>query len=153
MEESRPRLTRRDLGGIFEELRAKFTPATVAHSEYFAVPVNNFGDCVLVRRISGEATCELPKREPVVVFNENLQDLVENTILIKRHFVLNPFLADRCEIQRPRSVQESAPWEPVATIYCSCRRGNNSVCDDEIVASRASWQRALNAAQTPGFAS
>ncbi len=45
--------------------------------------MNNFGDYMLVRRISGEAICELPKREPIVVFNKNLKDLVENTIWIK----------------------------------------------------------------------
>jgi hypothetical protein len=47
--------------------------------------MNNFGDYMLVRRVSGDATCELPKREPIIVFNKNLKDLVENTIWIKRH--------------------------------------------------------------------
>ena len=53
--------------------------------------MNNFGDYMLVRGFSGEATCELPKREPIVVFNKNLKDLVENTICIK-HYVYSTFL-------------------------------------------------------------
>jgi hypothetical protein len=40
------------------------------------MPINNSGDQLLVRRISGEAICELSKREPVVVFNKNLKDRV-----------------------------------------------------------------------------
>jgi hypothetical protein len=79
-----------NLDGIFDELRAEFASATIIHNEYFAVAVNNFGDCVLVRGVPRKARCELPKGEPVVVFNENLKDLVENSIWIKRHFVLNP---------------------------------------------------------------
>lgn len=55
------------------------------------MPMNNFGDDMLVRRFSGEAICELPKREPIVVFNKNLKDLVENTIWI-RHYANSTFL-------------------------------------------------------------
>lgn len=80
----------RNLGGIFDELRPEFASATIIHNEYFAVAVNNFGDCVLVRGVPSKARRELPKGEPVVVFNKNLKDLVENSIWIKRHFVLNP---------------------------------------------------------------
>jgi len=52
--------------------------------------MNNFGDYMLVRRVSCEAIGELSKREPVVVFNENLKDLVENKIWIKHHVDSNP---------------------------------------------------------------
>jgi hypothetical protein len=64
--------------------------------------MNSFGDYMLVRRLSGEAICELPKREPIVVFNKNLKDLVENTVWIK-HYVYSTFLlGTRCH-QRKQS--------------------------------------------------
>ena len=53
-----------------------------------AVPMDDSGDQLVVRRISGESICELSKREPVVVFNKNLKDQVENAIWIKRHLHL-----------------------------------------------------------------
>jgi hypothetical protein len=68
------------LRSIFDKLPAEPAPATIIHDEYSAVPMNNCGDYMLVRRVSGDAICELPKREPIVVFNKNLKDLVENTI-------------------------------------------------------------------------
>jgi hypothetical protein len=55
------------------------------------MPINNSGDQLLVRRVSGEAICELSKREPVVVFNKSLKNRVENTIWIKRRLHFQPF--------------------------------------------------------------
>jgi hypothetical protein len=53
--------------------------------------MNNLRDYMMARRVSGEAICELPKGEPVVVFNKNLKNLVENTIWIKHHVYSAPF--------------------------------------------------------------
>ena len=48
------------------------------------MPIDNSRDQLLIRRIAGGAICELPQREPVVVFNKSLKDRIENTIWIKR---------------------------------------------------------------------
>jgi hypothetical protein len=85
----------RNLGSIFDE-RAELAPATIIHNEYSAVPMNNFGDYMLVRRVSGKAKCELPKREPVVVVNKTFKDRVENTIWIKHHVYSTLLLGDSC---------------------------------------------------------
>jgi hypothetical protein len=79
-----------NLLSIFDQLRTELAPATIIHNEHSAVLMNNFGDQMLVRRVSGDAICELPKREPGVVFNKNLKNLVENMIWIKHHVYSTP---------------------------------------------------------------
>jgi hypothetical protein len=69
---------------VFDQLRAELAPA-IRHNEHPDVPINNFGNYMLVRRVSGDTICELPKCEPVVVFNKNLKNLVEDTIWIGHH--------------------------------------------------------------------
>ena len=76
-------LTRRNRSSILDEACTELAPTAISDYEYSAMPINNSGDQLLVRRISGEAICELSKREPVIVFNKSLKDRVENTIWIK----------------------------------------------------------------------
>jgi hypothetical protein len=64
------------------------------------MPMDNSGDQLVVRRISGESIRELSKREPVVVFNKRLKDQVENTIWIERHLHPNPSLGSTFVIAR-----------------------------------------------------
>ena len=100
----------RNLDSIFDQLRAELAPATIVHNEHSAVPMNDFRDYVLVRRVSGDAICELPKREPVVVFHKSLKNLVENTIWIKHH-VYAPFFsfsATRVETRMPMAIVVAA---------------------------------------------
>lgn len=100
-----------NLDSIFDQLRAELAPATIVHNKHSAVPMNNFRDYVLVRRVSGDAICELPKREPVVVFNKSLENLVENTIWVKHHVysTLLFFPATRAETQMPNLVGNATP--------------------------------------------
>jgi hypothetical protein len=81
---------------ISDHLRAELAPATIIHNEHSAVPMNDAGDHRLVRRVSGDSICELPEGEPVVVFDKNLKDLVENTIGIKHRVYPNPVSGDSC---------------------------------------------------------
>jgi len=60
---------RLNLRSISDQLRAEPAPATIIQNEYSAVPMNNFGDYMLVRRISSEAIlgtrCHQRKHERV----------------------------------------------------------------------------------------
>jgi len=76
-------LTRRNRS-ILDESCAKPAPASISYHKHAAMPMDDLGDQLVVRRISGESICELSKCEPVVVFNKSLKDEVENTIWIKR---------------------------------------------------------------------
>ena len=77
-------MTRRNRS-ILDESCAELAPTAISYHKYSAMPMDDSGDQLVVRRISGESICELSKREPVVVFNKSLKDQVENTIWIKRH--------------------------------------------------------------------
>jgi hypothetical protein len=79
-----------DLDSIFDQLRTEPAPATIIYDEHSVVSINNFGDYVLVRQVSGNAICKLPKCEPVVVFNKNLKHLIEKTIWMKHHVYPTP---------------------------------------------------------------
>lgn len=85
-------LTRCNRSCILDESCAELAPTAISYHKYSAMPMDNSGDQLVVRRTSGESIRELPKREPVVVFNKSLKDQVENTIWIKRHLHPNPSL-------------------------------------------------------------
>lgn len=87
-----------DPGRIVDELCAELAPAAISHHEHSAMPLNNSGDELLVRRVSGEAGGELPKREPLVVFNKNLEDLVEHPIWIEHQVYSTLLLGNRVKI-------------------------------------------------------
>ena|SRR5215469_8883219 len=89
-----------NLSHIFAQLRAELAPA-IRHNEHSAVSINNFGNYMLVQRVSGDTTCELPKCEPVVVFNKNLENLVENTIWIRHQVYSTSFRKLARKFRRP----------------------------------------------------
>ena len=75
-------LTRRNRS-ILDQSCTELAPTAISYHKYSAMPMSDSGNQLVVRMISGEAICELSKREPVVVFNKSLKYQVENTIWIK----------------------------------------------------------------------
>jgi hypothetical protein len=59
----RPLSLGRNPRSISDHLGAELAPASITRNEHSGVPMNNFGNHMLVRRVSGDSIRELPEPE------------------------------------------------------------------------------------------